>query len=464
MRSGGGTATTTTPATPAAARLSGVAAGPSGSRLLVDANHDLPLVRVAFTLLTGAADDPPGLEGMASFATELACRAAGGLGREALDESLEQLGADLAVSADADAVNFDVEVLAANLEPALDLLCDCVLRPDLPEAEARKLRQEMQAALDDLRDENGSLARRFFARQLYGDAHPYGRPAVGTAASIERLTGAGARRWLERAVAGGNLIASVAGDLSEERFHALLDRRLGVLRAGGPQRVTMPPPPTFARGRGLWLQVVDKPDCTQSQLLLGQPSVRRAHPDYLPLSVAATAFGGTFTARLMTEVRVKRGLSYGASAAIGQARGARALSMSMAPANHQTAETLELVVGLFRDFVEHGVTDDEVEFAKEHMASSFAFQTATPEDRIDLRTALAVCELPPDTLVNLVRDIRAVTPRRVAEALPAHQTPSDLAITIASTASELLPMLEKAHIIPRLIPRERVSVVPYDSF
>src|SRR5262249_44694345 len=86
---------------------------------------------------------------------------------------------------------------------------------------------------------------------------------------------------------------------------------------------------------------------------------------------------------------------------------------------------------------ERGVTDEEVAFAKEHMASSFAFQTATPEDRIDLRTAVEVCELPADTLVKLVNDIRAVTPERVAQAIRRHLTPGDLAITVASTAPPL---------------------------
>ena len=448
----------------AAARLSGSTAGPGGCRVLCDENRDLPLTRVALTLLTGAADDPYGLEGMATFASDLACRAAAGRGRDEIDEAFERLGADLAVSADADSVSFDVEVLSRNLEPALDLLCDCLLRPDLPEDEADKLRREMLASLDDLRDENGPLGRRFFGRQLYGTAHPYGKPSGGTAASIGRLSAAGARRWLERAISGGNLIASVAGDLSERAFCRLLERRLGVLRPGGAERVALPPPPTFDRGRGLWLQIVDKPDCTQSQLFLGQPAVRRAHPDYLPLSVATTVFGGTFTSRLMTEVRVKRGLSYGAGAAIGQSRGARALSMSMAPALHQTAETIELVLGLFHDFVTGGVTDDEVAFAREHMAASFAFQTATPEDRIDLRTALEVCELPADTLTKLVPDVRAVTPAQVKAALAAHLRPDDLVVTVVSTAKVLLPQLEKAKLVPRRFARDRVRVVPYDSY
>ena len=137
--------------------------------------------------------------------------------------------------------------------------------------------------------------------------------------------------------------------------------------------------------------------------------------------------------------------------------------MHMAPSVEQTAETIALVVDLFRDFVEKGVTDEEVAFSQQHMASSFAFSVATPEDRIDLRTALEVCQLPADTLVRLVDDIRAVTPAKVTAAIGRHLQPGDLAITVVSTAKDLLPRLEQGGLVPRRIPRSRVSVVPYDS-
>ena len=105
------------------------------------------------------------------------------------------------------------------------------------------------------------------------------------------------------------------------------------------------------------LTLVDKPERTQSQILIGQPAPRWQDPDFLALQVATTAFGGTFTARLMDEVRSKRGLSYGASARVGQGRGAKSLVAHVFPSLEQTPETLELVLRLWRDWVDDGVTD-----------------------------------------------------------------------------------------------------------
>src|SRR5207237_800906 len=78
----------------------------------VEENHDLPLARVTVTTGSGAADDPPGREGLAAFAAELCRRGAAGRTRTELDQALEGFGAELDVSVDCDTVTFDIEVLS----------------------------------------------------------------------------------------------------------------------------------------------------------------------------------------------------------------------------------------------------------------------------------------------------------------------------------------------------------------
>ncbi|MSP61066.1 MAG: insulinase family protein [Myxococcales bacterium] len=427
--------------------------GPAGSLVLGEENHDLPLARVTVTLRTGATSDPEGQEGLAAFASELCRRGAAGRGREALDAAFEGLGASFDVVVDHDAITFDVEGLSRNLDQAVALLADVLLRPDFPVAEADVLRRESHAALDELRDDDASLARRFHARHLF-PAHPYGRPRSGTDASIDRLTAEGARRFFERAFAGGDLLFGFAGDLAPDRFQALLARHFGALRSGGAVH-EVPPDPLFPSG--LRLQIVDKPERTQSQILLGHPAPRWSDPDYLPLLVAAHAFGGTFTARLMTEIRVKRGLSYGASARMGLGRGAKAITVTVFPSLAQTPETLALVLDLWRAWVQDGVSDDEVAFAKTNLASAFGFQIATPEDRLDLAASVAVCGLPGDYRERFVPAVLAVEPAEVRAAMARRLHEKDLAITIVSTAKKLRPLLRKLSF-------DALEVTPHDTF
>ncbi len=220
------------------------------------------------------------------------------------------------------------------------------------------------------------------------------------------------------------------------------------------------PRPTLARRQGRRLTVVDKPERTQSQILMGQPAPRWHEPDFLPLQVATTAFGGTFTARLMDEVRSKRGLSYGASARLGQGRGAQALLAHVFPSLEQTPETLELVLRLWREWVEDGVTEAEVAFARGYLGKSFAFTVATPEDRLELRTALELAGMPRDFADTFAARVGKVERADAVRALQAHVSPRDLEIVIVSTADELVPKLEAA----KLLDGVTIDVIGYDKY
>ena len=431
-------------------------AGPAGSMILVEENHDLPLVRVQVAVRIGAGDDDAGNDGLTNFASELMGRGAGGRTRAEIDAAFDALGTSLDVSSDYDGVTFDLAVLKEKLEPALGLLADVLLRPDFPRDEADKLKRELLAQLDELRDDDGSLVRRYFTRALYG-AHPYGRTVIGTEASIKRLSLDGARAWHGKTICGAHLIFGIAGDVDGNDAAAAIARVFAALPAGGGGEPTARP--DVARRTGLRLTLVDKPERTQSQILMGQPAPRWQHPDFLALQVATTAFGGTFTARLMDEVRSKRGLSYGASARVGQGRGAKALVAHVFPSLEQTPETLALVLGLWKTWVTDGVTDGEVEFTRGYLAKSFAFSIATPEDRLELRTGLELAGMPrdfADTFAARVMKVERADANRALSTL----TPSDLEIAIVSTADELLPKLKEAGLLDGVT----VDVVPYDQY
>jgi zinc protease len=426
--------------------------------IFVEENHDLPLVRAQVTVRSGASDDAPGKDGLTNFATELMSRGAGGKTRAELDAAFDALGTTHEVLTDYDGITFEVTVLPEKLDAALALMADVLLRPDWPEQEADKLKREIRSQLDELRDDDGQLARRFFQRALYGQ-HPYGRSVMGTDASLEVLSIDEARAWQKAHITSGQLLFGFAGAISEREAEAQVARHFAALpKSERPPLVRPPDPPTR---RDLRLTLVDKPDRTQSQIFLGQPAPRWGTDDYYALQVATLAYGGTFTARLMNEVRSKRGLSYGASARMSQGRGRRALVVHVFPSLEQTPETLELVLGLHRTWIDDGITADELAFAKSYLANSFAFTIATPEDRLEVKVAVELTGVPADFAQRFVERISAVTLDQTRAAQQKYLAGVGQECVIVSTADELQPLLKKAKLLDRFA---SVEVVPYDSY
>lgn len=446
--------------------------------LLLEPNHSLPLCRVQVTLRTGAVSDakpapelglgklPAGsLAGLCNYVTELQRRGAGGKTRAQLDDAIDALGANVQVLCWHDSVLFEAMALKEHIDAACGILADILTRPDFVGSESEKLRRELDANLDDLRDDDGSLAGRFFTRALYGD-HPYALPVGGTHDSIQRYSVDLARAWFAHHVVSDNVVYGAAGAFSEDEAHALLARHFaGAEKAlpKGPARTVdlgLPAPQTKP-GRGkLRVVVVDKPNRTQSQIYMGQLAPHWRDPNYLPLLVGTTAFGGTFTARLMDEVRVKRGLSYGASARLGSGRGVRGLVVHVMPSAEQTGETLELILRLYREWAEQGLRPDEVEFSKGYLRKSHAFTIQTADDRLALRTRLLLCDMPQSYVTDFPDRIAQIDEKAVRQAMNESLHPSDLVVTLVATAKNVLPQLSKI----AALKNAEIEVVPFDSY
>jgi zinc protease len=441
-----------------------------GADYILEENHDLPLCRVQLTLRTGAATDVVaaleggehpasggrGIVGQCNFSTELWRRGAGGRTRAQLDEEVDRLGATLQVLSWHDQVVLEVASLKEKIDAACGLLADVVLRPEFSGDEAERLRRELQASLDDMRDDDSSLMHRFFARALYGD-HPYGRPVGGTADSIDQLSIQAARGWHDRYLKRGNLVVGAAGDLTRGELEGLLSRHFAAIPAGPRLDQALPAP---APQRGIRVLIVDKPERTQSQILFGHLAPAWRDPNYLPLYVATTAFGGTFTARLMDEVRSKRGLSYGASARVSNGRGMRAFTVNVFPSAEQTAETVELVLRLISEWAQEGLRPGELEFAQSYLQKNHAFSIQTPEDRLGLATRLHICDMPLDHVKTFPARVGAVTADQVRKAIAEQIHPQDLLITLVATAKTMLPALQA---VPALRDAD-FQIVPYDSY
>ena len=448
----------TSPA-PTPARAVDRRAGPAGSLLLVESSHAIPIVYVAAALRSGSSSDPRHKDGLAHLAANVARHGAAGRGRAELDAALDALGAELEVHTEPDSVRFEGHVLARQLDAYLGLLAQILLKPDFTAAEVEHTRAELGAELDEMRNEDQALCGRFFVRNLYSD-HPYGHPSEGTQAGLARVTARELAEFFRRQVVGPNLILAASGDVEPGDFAARVQR----LFAGLPATAAPGPPPLAVRDpvppSGWRIQLVDKPARQQAQLMFGQIGVRATDPDYLPLMVAVTSFGGQgMKATLMDEVRTKRGLAYGAYMNLTERIGRGAVVGWAFSAAEKLPATLKLVLRLYTALAEKGIPDERLAFAKSFLAGSYTAEMDDPVLRLDARVDAEVVGLPPAFVDELPARVQAVTAAEVRAAVARHVRARDLAITIVATAADVHDRLISAK-----IPKSAIDVVPYDSY
>ena len=258
---------------------------------------------------------PAGKAGLAALTATLLTRGAGERDATAFADAVALLGAEI----DADASWHDVSVrvsgLASRLGPTLDLFADAVVRPTLAAADFAREKDLALAAIRARADEPNAVAGTVSRILLFGRDDPRGRPGRGYAETVSALERRDATDWLPRLVNPANATLVFAGDVAPEALKAALDVRLGAWRATAEKAAALPPPPTRLAGGGR-LVLVHRPQAPQSVLAMIRPVAAGDVSTRTARDTLSTLFGGTFTSRLMQNIREKHGYSYGARSAI----------------------------------------------------------------------------------------------------------------------------------------------------
>jgi zinc protease len=417
-----------------------------------ETSRDLPIVSVVVSFRSGSVLDPEGREGLARTTSRMLRRGAGALGAEEIDERIDALGSELGADASPSSITMSFEVIRRTMDPLVDLAATILARPTFAEEELARYLREAAAEIVESRDSDRTLASRAFRRTLF-EGHPYGRRVAGSLASLAAITADDVRAFHRRHFTRANAIVAVSGDATEEEANRLAERLLAGLPEG--DRVIDPTPDPPGR-RGRHLVFVDKPDRTQTQLVVGSLGTRADDPDHVPLLVANHVFGGAFTSRLMQEVRAKRGWSYGASSRAGFDRRREAFTMWTAPSATDAAACLTLEVELLERWVKEGITDDELTATRSYLRRSHAFEIDTARKRVHQKLEEELFDLPPGYHARWLDRVAEVTLEQANAAIAARVRPEDLVVGIVGTWSDVGAAVAAA------IPFASTTVAPYD--
>jgi zinc protease len=425
----------------------------SSPDFLLEESHDIPLVHFQLVIPHGSLGDPEGQEGLTRLAARMLRRGTTRRDTRVIEETIDSLGAELGIETTTAFVRFSGSVIRRSLEPTLELLGEMLARPSFPESEFAQLKRETRAALVELCDSDAGLASTHFRRTLFR-GHPYARPVMGTRSTLERIELPHALARYRDVLERGSRLVGFSGDLRPDEAERLVRTHLS-----SPHENTLPgalaPEPPGRTGRHL--TIVDKPERSQTQIQIGRLGTHPRDHDHTALAVGNAVFGGAFTSRLMRAVRSERGWSYGASSRLAIDRVREAWSMWTFPAAADAAPCIELQLSLMEQWIDQGITAEELAFAKSYLVKSYAFAIDTADKRLEQAMEVRLYDLPGDYFKGYIERVSKVTLEQVNAALKARLAPQDLVFSVLATESQVGEALRK---LPGL---ESVTVIPFDQ-
>src|SRR5437763_1162441 len=342
---------------------------PNGLRVIVVQRSQMPLVTAQVLIKSGGEVDPLDLAGTADMTASLLTRGTTTRSATQIAEAIEALGGSIASGGGWDASTITTSVMSSRIDPAFAILADVVRNPAFKDEEIERLRRQ---ALNNLRvalGTPGSIARFVAARVVFRDA-PYGHPLSGTPESVPRIKRDDILKLHDTYYRPDNAILVIGGDVTPQDGFALAQKYFGdwARPATALANNTMRNPASDASKRRVL--VLDKPDAGQTAALLPRTRTKRTAPDYFRGIVANAILSG-YSGRLNWEIRVKRGLSYGAGSSLDTRRSAGSFMASAQTKNVSGAEVASLTLAEISKLATGELLDSELSTRKASLLGGF---------------------------------------------------------------------------------------------
>jgi zinc protease len=314
----------------------------------------IPLVSAQIAFSAGGAAEK--LPGVATLTASLLTSGTATHDALAIAQMVDALGARLDAAAGYDASMASVGATTPKFAEAFALFADVLLHPSFA---IEELSRAKVRTLNELRVGYSSptnLARLVAARVAYGDA-PYGRPLQGTPDSVGAIHRDDVVAFHAAAYRPDTATLVIGGDIMPADAFALADRVFGAWRAPATPKLTAPvSAPLPARSH---VVVIDKPDAGRTAIVAGRAAIARGSADYYAGSVTTAVLSG-YSGRLNQEVRVKRGLSYGAGASLVARRDAGVFLATTLVDFAKTAEGTKVVLDTLASITRATLSNDEL--------------------------------------------------------------------------------------------------------
>lgn len=418
-------------------------------------NSSLDLVQLQVAFRGGASSDPVGKNGLNYITGKLFTRGTKTKTKSQIDLAIDQLGSSIEIETRAEVTILRASVISKSLPSFLSLLLDIIVHPSFRPEEIEKLKKEtVSQLLDQLGNDRALAATRF--EQFFFKGHPYSMSNQGRIADIQALQRKDIIAQHSSMLNSGKILVFATGNTkreSLESFVAQLEKNCS------QSTQTVASIPAFKNEpQKLKVVIFDKPERTQTQVVIGQLGLSISDPKVDALSVANYTFGGGgFQSRLMKELRVKRGWTYGAGSGLKLASQPHIWKAAFFPKNADTPAAIAQALQMIRELHEQGLSKEEFEFAKSSMINGAGFSFNTSQKRMENALVEKIYNLPKGHFQNLAERLQKLDLSDVNEAISASIKPNQLMIGVVATAK-----ISRAEIAKALkISENDIEVVDY---
>jgi len=387
----------------------------NGLTVAVIEKKGVPIVTAQLLVRVGASSESAAKAGLANLTAAMLTKGTKTRTAEQIAEEMEFLGGSINSGAGWNGSNVTISVTSDKLDQAMAIMADVALNPVFKQEELNLLKSQ---ALDELKynlTQPGFLANYVASRYSYGE-----HPAGGTPSSLESVTRSDVQGFYSGSFRPDNAVLIFTGDITLAKATSLAEGLFGKWTAPASRNAAGIGNSTGSGSGDAVVRrilVVDLPNSGQASVNYVKPILAfgRNAKDYYTASVLNSLLGGGYSSRLNQEIRIKRGLSYGAGSSFAWRSAKTNFGTRTQTKNESAAEVAELVLAEIKRLVESSAPDAELNPRKLVLTGGFGRNLETTNGLTTALGELYSFGIPAAELNHYMGSVMAVGPANVRD-------------------------------------------------
>jgi len=407
----------------------------NGTVLILNENHDVPLIGLQAVVRGGAAADPADKHGLANLLAKLLEKGAGDRSAAEFAEAVAAVGGELRAAAGLESISIAADFMSKDAALMVELIADMLQRPALDADEFTKLRDRSIDLIKAAKGSDPGNLMPYYANAFLFGEHPYGNPVEGSESSLANVTHGDLLAYYADMVGGDRLVIAVSGDFRIGSMRTALSTAFGGWKTTAGV-LTEVPAATPAAGNRVYL--IDKPGATQTYFRIGNIGVARDFEKRADLDLANTVFGGRLSSMLMTELRTKSGLSYSASSVLSRYSLPGSVFISSFTETGTTKDALDVALGTLGQLRDSGLDETMVVSARNYVMGQFPPRLETAAQLADMFALLEITGLGTSYIDEYGASLSAATPESVSQVIAEVYPSADNLVFVILGDAELI--------------------------
>lgn len=387
---------------------------PNGLTVAVIEKKAVPLVTIELLVKYGASAEDAGKAGLADITASMLTKGTTTKTATQIAEAVEFLGGTISSGAGWNNSFVAITVTSDKVDQAMAILSDVVLHPKFDQKELDLLKTQTLDGLTFNLKQPSALANYVASKYSF-----YEHPAGGTPASVASISKADVETFYNTHYRADRSVQIFTGDITIASSSAKAEKYLAGMQAsstivdyGSANAEALGPAAAVKR-----LLVIDLPKSGQASVgyYREKSGFGRSGSQFYSASVLNSVLGGGYSSRLNMEIRIKRGLSYGAGSNFGWRRNAMNFSTRAQTKNESAAQVAELVIAELNKLTNSNVAADELIPRKSVLTGNFGRSLETTAGLASALADLYTFWIPTTELNSYVNNVNGVTDSQIKD-------------------------------------------------